>query len=47
MQKKADVVEYPQVFDHVGLLVNGPPGVGRDALHLVIRRIKWKDLLLA
>jgi hypothetical protein len=24
--KKADVVERPGVFDHVGLLVNGPPG---------------------
>jgi uncharacterized membrane protein YagU involved in acid resistance len=24
--KKADVVEHPEVFDHVGLLVNGPPG---------------------
>jgi hypothetical protein len=24
--KKADVVEHPKVFDHVGLLVNGPPG---------------------
>ena len=24
--KKADVVEYPGVFDHVGLLVNEPPG---------------------
>jgi len=25
-QKKADVVEHPEVFDHVGLLVNEPPG---------------------
>ena len=24
--KKADVGEHPKVFDHVGLLVNGPPG---------------------
>jgi hypothetical protein len=24
--KKADVVEYPKVFDHVGLLFNEPPG---------------------
>ena len=24
--KKADVAEHPQVFDHVGLLVNQPPG---------------------
>jgi hypothetical protein len=23
-EKKADVVEHPEVFDHVGLLVNGP-----------------------
>jgi hypothetical protein len=25
-KKKADVVEYPEAFDHVGLLVNKPPG---------------------
>lgn len=25
-KKKADVVEHPEVFDHVGLLVDGPPG---------------------
>jgi hypothetical protein len=24
--KKADVVEHPKVFDHVGLLVTEPPG---------------------
>jgi hypothetical protein len=24
--KKADVVEHPEVFDYVGLLVNEPPG---------------------
>jgi hypothetical protein len=24
--KKTDVVEHPKVFDHVGLLVNEPPG---------------------
>jgi len=24
--KKADVTEHPEVFDHVGLLVNEPPG---------------------
>ena len=24
--KKADVAEHPQVFGHVGLLVNEPPG---------------------
>jgi len=26
IQKKTDVVEHPEVFDHVGLLVNEPPG---------------------
>ena len=26
-EKKADVAEHPEVFNHVGLLVNGPPGV--------------------
>jgi hypothetical protein len=25
-EKKADVVEYPEVLDHVGLLVSEPPG---------------------
>jgi hypothetical protein len=25
-QKKADVAEDPEVFDHVGLLFNEPPG---------------------
>ncbi len=25
-EKKADVAEYPEVFDHVGLLFNEPPG---------------------
>jgi hypothetical protein len=25
-KKKADVVEHPRVFDHVGLLVIEPPG---------------------
>ena len=25
-KKKADVVEHPKVFDHVGLLLNEPPG---------------------
>jgi hypothetical protein len=24
-RKKAGVVEHPEVFDHAGLLVNGPP----------------------
>jgi hypothetical protein len=25
-RKEADVVEHPEVFDHVGLLDNEPPG---------------------
>jgi hypothetical protein len=25
-EKKADVVEHPEVFDHIGLLVDEPPG---------------------
>jgi hypothetical protein len=25
-RKKADVADHPEVFDHVGLLVNEPPG---------------------
>jgi hypothetical protein len=25
--KKADVTEHLEVFDHVGLLFNGPPGI--------------------
>src|SRR4029453_11497815 len=37
--KKADVAEHPEVFDHVGLLVNKPPGTGRGALQLVVRRL--------
>jgi len=24
--KKADVIKYPEAFDHVGLLFNEPPG---------------------
>ena len=27
VEKKADVVEHREVFDHVGLLVSEPPGV--------------------
>jgi hypothetical protein len=27
--KKADVAEHLEVFDHVGLLVNEPPGTAR------------------
>jgi hypothetical protein len=26
LNEKADVAEHPQVFHHVGVLVNGPPG---------------------
>ena len=25
--KNADVMEYPEVLDHIGLLVDGPPGL--------------------
>ena len=41
-KKKADVVEYPEEFDHVGLLVNRPPGHSRVALSLVVRRLRFK-----
>jgi hypothetical protein len=27
-KKKADVVKYPEAFDHVGLLFNEPPARG-------------------
>src|ERR1017187_169630 len=36
--KKADVAEHPEVFDHVGLLVNEPSSLRWGALHLVIRQ---------
>ena len=29
-QKQAAVMEHPKVFDHVGLLVNGPPSLARS-----------------
>jgi hypothetical protein len=35
--KKADVAEYPEVFDHVGLSVNGLPSAGWAAPYLIIR----------
>jgi hypothetical protein len=41
--EKADVVEHPEVFHHVGLLTNEPPGpnqTGWVALYLVVRRLK-------
>jgi hypothetical protein len=28
LTKKADVAEHPRVFDHVGLLIDEPPGTG-------------------
>jgi hypothetical protein len=37
--KKADVIERQKAFHHVGLLDNEPPGMGRAALYLVIRRL--------
>src|SRR6185503_15002328 len=42
--KKADVAEHPKVFDHVGLLVNQPPGINRAAVVLVVRR-HWEAAL--
>jgi hypothetical protein len=36
-KKKADVVGHPEVFDHVGLLANGPSSLYWIALHLVFR----------
>ena len=41
-QKKTDVAEHPEVFDHVGILVNEPPRQDRVALCLVIRRFLGK-----
>ena len=38
-KKEADVVEHLEVFRHVGLLTNEPPGTGRVAFYLVVRRI--------
>lgn len=38
-QKKADVVEHPKGFGHVGLLVKGSPDKARVTRHLVIRRL--------
>jgi len=42
------VAEHLQVFRHVGLLVNGPPGphqTGRAALYLVIRLLLTSEAL--
>jgi hypothetical protein len=38
-KKRADVARHPRVLNHVGLLVNGPPGIHRAALHLVVRQL--------
>ena len=32
--KKADVDEHPEVFDHVGLLFNAPPAVVAELLFI-------------
>lgn len=32
-KKKADVMKHPEAFNHVGLLVNAPPG--RAGLHFI------------
>jgi hypothetical protein len=36
--KKADVVEHPKVFRHIGLLRNAPPECDRAALYQVVRK---------
>jgi hypothetical protein len=43
-KKKAGVVEHPRVFDHAGLLFDGPPQHGRVALRLVIRQHQFNSL---
>lgn len=42
---KADVVDYPTVFNHVGLLVNEPSRHRRVAIHVVIRGLRLVYLL--
>ena len=37
-KKKADVVEPPEGFRHVGLLINAPSSRSRVALYLVVRK---------
>jgi hypothetical protein len=44
--KKSRRGRTPEVFDHVGLLVNGAPGTDRVTLHLVFRRLRTRILLL-
>ena len=43
--KKADVAEHPEVFRHVGLLIDGPPGLAglpfiqsSDVVYLILLR---------
>jgi len=37
--KKADVAEHPEVIHHVGLLINGPSSLSRNAPQLVVRQL--------
>jgi hypothetical protein len=37
-QQKTDVAEHPEVFRHIGLLFNEPPGSARLPFYLVIRK---------
>jgi hypothetical protein len=41
--KKADMVKHRKKFDHVGLLVDRPPG-GPGCPSLVIRQLRFNDL---
>ena len=38
--KKADVMEHPEAFDHTGLLAEQSYRSGQAVLHLVVRRIQ-------
>jgi hypothetical protein len=43
MQKKADVIEHPKAFDHIGLHIDEPPAEAECPL-FVIRRSEFKLL---
>jgi hypothetical protein len=45
IKKKAGAIDYPEVFDHAGLLINGPPD-WRAALLLVFRRLQQRLSML-
>jgi hypothetical protein len=44
--QKNDVAEYPEVFDHVGLLINEFP-LKRVAHQLVVRRLEFDFFITA